>query len=557
MSEKISLEQFEALIIEYCNDSTLKKDTEAVWEKDDPRWVYITEYAQKQILPLVAASNKVRWSLDKNVEPSYLKIVPSHIASLTHHFFSVLHDIRRKTLEKYGTGSIREYFITSILRKASLEQFEDLIIEYCNDSILKKDTEAVWEKDDPRWVYITEYAQKQILPLVAASNKVRWSLDKNVEPSYLKIVPSHIASLTHHFFSVLHDIRGKTLEKYGTGSIRKYFITSILRKASKEAKEMSLGGLTKMPSHQYKVISKNGAFIYTEPDYTAYCLGSLDYGTIIIPKTLPSISSIWVEIRSIVSGKKNGSPSTYWQAQSEGNGKAYILSDSIEEYFRPSVGPYEDNVFEYEDSTDDKASSESSIEAQPPLDDVPLYDGNPFANLLSAALKVFQDVKKGNEKVALYITFNIMNELKGVDGNEFTVSDEKELLSFLDSPFISFCFMQEQGKTFNIEGHIKEVYSSLDEIRKKSYGYYHKVSKDSLPYSQCEADIPVAELVNDTADSDNPCYKPMGQEVAKSYGWARYSKKWNISDIWNRNYKKLRSLLNESKVLDCQNYDLN
>ena len=159
--------------------------------------------------------------------------------------------------------------------------------------------------------------------------------------------------------------------------------------------------------------------------------------------------------------------------------------------------------------------------------------------------------------MALYITFNIMNELKGVDGNEFTVSDEKELLSFLDSPFISFCFMQEQGKTFNIEGHIKEVYSSLDEIRKKSYGYYHKVSKDSLPYSQCEADIPVAELVNDTADSDNPCYKPMGQEVAKSYGWARYSKKWNISDIWNRNYKKLRSLLNESKVLDCQNYDLN
>lgn len=441
--------------------------------------------------------------------------------------------------------------------KIPLEQFENLIIEYCNDSMSKKDTEAVWEKDDPRWVYITEYAQKQILPLVAASNKVRWSLDKNVEPSYLKIVPSHIAFLTYHFFSVLHDIRGNTLEKYGTGSIRKYFITSILRKASKEAKEMSLGGLTKMPSHQYKVISKNGASIYTEPDYTAYCLGSLDYGTIIIPKTLPSISSIWVEIRSIVSGKKNVSPSTYWPAQSEGNGKAYILSDSIEEYFRPSVGPYEDNVFEYEDSTDDKASSESSIEAQPPLDDVPLYDGNPFANLLSAALKVFQDVKKGNEKVALYITFNIMNELKGVDGNEFTVSDEKELLSFLDSPFISFCFMQEQGKTFNIEGHIKEVYSSLDEIRKKSYGYYHKVSKDSLPYSQCEADIPVAELVNDTADSDNPCYKPMGQEVAKSYGWARYSKKWNISDIWNRNYKKLRSLLNESKVLDCQNYDLN
>lgn len=416
----------------------------------------------------------------------------------------------------------------------SLEQFEELIVEYCRDS--GKD----WDESDPRWVSIVKYAQGRILPWVANGSRFSWFLSKSVEPDYLDLVPPSIAELTSDFFFVLHDMRGKAAMISGeAGAIRKYILASVQRRVLKEAKKMSSGGITNQPSPQFAVKAQKGASVFTEPDINACCLGSLEYGTIITLKKRPSAGSIWAEIKSVGSGKKKMSASRYWQTESDY--KAYIPFDLIEECFSVSVGSYENEMIN-KLSTDNNASFEDSL----------IHPDIAFAEMMDTALKVFVDKKRGDPKVALFITYNIMNELKGAYGDSFIVSHESELLDYLDAPFISFCIMQEQGKTFNIEDHLSKRYSSLDDIKKKYYGYYHRVLSDSLPYSQLPADAAVAELIGLSFRTGNPNYKPIIQNVVKSYGWARYSERWNVSDLWKRIHKKLKELLRERSGMNHQ-----
>lgn len=169
------------------------------------------------------------------------------------------------------------------------------------------------------------------------------------------------------------------------------------------------------------------------------------------------------------------------------------------------------------------------------------------ADMLSAALKVFQELNQDREEVASYITFNILNELKGIHGSEFEVSNEGELLRFLDNHFISFCFMQELNQPFNIRDHIDKEYASLGEIRRSRYGYYYKIPNGQTPqrdYSHFMADTAVAtEIDSNPAVSDTLCYKNMEQSVMRSYGWAQYSESWNVSDKRKRLFNELRQLL--------------
>lgn len=413
----------------------------------------------------------------------------------------------------------------------SKERFAQLINEYIREGRMKQEDEQVWVKDDTRWIDLTEAAQKFFLGRLA--KKYTGYLGYDTEPDYLNTVSPAIASLTTTFFMALSSLRRHSIktgtDEYSLG----YVYETIKNKLNDEIEKGKVGGITHALEKRYKVVAKNGICVYSQPGAQDQVCGILEYGKTI---KVMSISKGWAKF---MYNRKTAYVSAEYLEKASG----LIMVDIDKAFGLGNSQDGEDEASEFESSIPRPKNNPSASTNESMDNDMEIW---------LSAVKVFEGLSERKDEARLYVTFNMLNQLKCSDRASINISNEKELLRFFDTLFISFCMRQELGIPFKLSDWIgADRFDSLDSICDMRYGYYHRIDKEKAPYRNYEEylpDTPIAEFDDESAAGEY-YYKELEQAVVKSYIWARDHESWNVSDRFNRNNERLKKALLSNGVV--------